>query len=180
MKRALVVGGVASFVKEIASKKLARWGFVVERHMEMGKHRAASIPSGKVDAVLIFEDMMPSRQEVRAWQADAKNKGLPCVTLPRHEAHWLESMKRAGFEPINPNTAAAVAEIEDEAMGQQSDKVVKLPAQSPASDFMGRKEQLRRLLREMQEKDGLREVMFSPEVGMSLKRVAVEEFNEEV
>lgn len=188
MKRAIVVGGVASFVHETAAKKLARWGFVIERHVEMGKHRKAAIPSGRVDAVIIFSDMMPSRDDVRLWREEAEQIArLPCVVLPRKESHWPEAMRRSGFEPINPVTASAVAITEEDEEMAGADqkhpggggKVVQI-APSGSAAFMSRKEQLKKLLKEMAEQDGVREVIFSPESGLSLKRVAVETFEEEV
>lgn len=185
MKRALVVGGVGSFIQETASKKLARWGFVVAHHVEMGKHHTVAVPSD-AEAVIVFYDMVAKHQAAELWKASAAQRDVPCLMLPRKESLWSQEMTRHGFGPINPNTAAAVADNgEEQEMAQEAKpkvgQVVDLGARlSPVAAFMERKETLRRLLREMVEKDGLKEVMFSPDSGLSLKRVAIEEFNEEV
>lgn len=184
MKPALVVGGVPSYVRGTVERKLARWGFVIAQHHEMGKGRSIHVSKGVV-AVIVFYDMVAHHQNAEQWKHACAAEGIPCVMLPRKESLWPGEMQRHGFSPINPNTAAAVAENEEQdvATEKQKDLVRVVPTEprlSPTAAFMDRKETLRRLLREMVEKDGLKEVMFSPDSGLSLKRVAIEEFNEEV
>lgn len=184
MKPALVVGGVPSYVRGTVEKKLARWGFVIADHHEMGKGRHVHVPKG-VAAVIVFYDMVAHHQSAEVWKHACAESGVPCVMLPRKESLWPGEMTRHGFGPINPNTAAAVAENEEPDVATEKQKelvrvVSSEPRLSPTAAFMDRKETLRRLLREMAEKDGLKEVMFSPDSGLSLKRVAIEEFNEEV
>jgi hypothetical protein len=186
MKRAAVVGGVASFINETASKKLARWGFIVTEHYEMGKKRIPHLGSN-IEAVIVFYDMVAHHQSAEQVKDSAERAGVPCLMLPRKESMWSAEMRRHGFEPINPNVAACVADAGEE-IPMNTTKPAEKQAQVVPLDkrltsmaaFMDRKETLRRLLREMVEKDGLKEVIFSPDSGMSLKRVAVEEFTEDV
>ncbi|WP_415829706.1 hypothetical protein, partial [Corallococcus exiguus] len=116
MKRALVVGGVASYVHGTLAKKLARWGFVVEGHQEMRARMTAAVSAARFDALLIFAEMVPTRTVIEDWEAAAESSGVPCIVLDRHEAHWPKALARHGYEPINPVTASAVATTHEEAM----------------------------------------------------------------
>lgn len=188
MKRAMVIGAVASFMAETGSKKLARWGIAVDPklHVDIDKsaRRPALVPAGSADIVVIFCDMVGDRGVVAKWKEAARQAAKPCIILTRHEASWGEEMKRQGLEPINPVTAAAVAitKDEDKMEPKKPAQVVPIPAKpaAPAAGFLERKEKLKALLKEMSEKDGLREVMFSPETGFSLRRMAVESYDEDV
>jgi hypothetical protein len=174
MKRAMVIGGVASFIAENASKKLARWGFAVESkwHVEMDKSatRHAVIPRGAVDVVIIFQDMVAHQRATTAWKNAAHVAGVPCLILSRKESHWADELRAQGYEPINPNTAAAVAENEED-MPPVSDKPpptlkpVPTPAQgAPANNLESTMEQIKVLLLEAKDQ-GLHDLTFEGATG---------------
>jgi hypothetical protein len=187
LKKTLVIGGVASFVNETARKKLARWGFSADWHIPMGKKQEQNPGAApQCEAIVIFEDMVSTRAVTRAWQAFARERGMMLVVLDRHESHWPGQMERQGFKTIHPVAAAAVADTEEQDMARDEKdgkRVVHLPVgpgvAPPTDGFQGRKSALVELLREMRDLDGLTEILWSPESGLSLKRTIMRPVTEE-
>jgi hypothetical protein len=184
MKRAMVVGGVASFVAENATKKLARWGFAVEPklHVEMEKTASAqaAVPRNRVDVVIIFHDMVAHQRATSAWRAAAHAAGVPCLLLTRKESHWADELKAQGYDPINPNTAAAVAEDEEAMPPPQNEKpsLKPVPAQTPATTLESTMEQIKVLLLEAKDQ-GLHGLTFDGTTGkLSYSQLVMVQKNE--
>lgn len=173
MKRALVVGGIASFVHGTLGRKLARWGFVVEGHQEMRTRMTASVSGVHYDALLLFAEMVPGGRTVIAqWQEAASRAGVPCIVLDRHESHWPKALARHGYEPINPVTASAVATTHEEVMPNApnpaaSSASAPRPASQPFEDLMT---QLEVLLAEMKDA-GLETLSWSRGKGLDYEAV---------
>lgn len=186
MKRTLVIGGVASFIQETAKKKLARWGLSVEWHVPMGKDPAPGADP-KCEVIVVFRDMINTHRMAVKWQEYAASRGLPCIVVDRHESHWGKAFEQHGIKTINPNTAAAVADIEVQGMARdekESRRVVSLPvgggaAPTQGDGFASRKAALVELLRDMRDSDGLTELLWSPEAGLSTKRTVMRPVSEE-
>lgn len=152
MKRTMVVGGVASYVKGTMRQKLATWGFDVVAHREMKERMTPGGVTGH-QALIIFEEMVPSRDVVNAWRAEASRVGVECITLDRHESHWPKVLDRHGYRKISPITAAAVAASE-EAMATPPVKVVPPPPEptkAPSKALEEKLDQIKLLLLEAKE-----------------------------
>ncbi|RYZ34618.1 MAG: hypothetical protein EOO71_38460 [Myxococcaceae bacterium] len=171
MKRALVVGGVASFVQGTLGKKLARWGFVVEGHQEMRSRMTAAVSAVRFDVLFIFAEMVPSRAVIEQWADAAKHSGVPCVVLDRHESHWPKALARHGYEPINPVTASAVAVTHEEAMSTTPPPPRSTPTpRPPGQPFEDLMTQLEVLLTEMKDA-GLETLSWSRGKGLDYEAV---------
>jgi hypothetical protein len=163
MTKALVVGGVASYVNETARKKLARWGLAVEWHVEMGKTRQEenpNLPAG-CEVVVLFDDMVSNKRVTKAWRTFASSHGVRLLVLDRHESHWPVEMERCGFKTIPPVAAAAVRDEEVHEMAQQQKTTPTAP-----SEFHERLAFVKEALRELHEKDGVLSIQWDAKTGM--------------
>jgi hypothetical protein len=173
----LVVGGAPSFVNETAKKKLAKWGLSVEWHVEMGKGRQESNPhaDARCEAIIVFSDMVSTRDVSKAWLAFANERHIPIVILDRHESHWPKQFERFGFRTIPAVAAAAVAAPEEQDMPQQQRSA---PSGSP--EYRQRIAFLKEQLRELAEEDGVQSLSWDAKSNVVSVRREVRMVQEEM
>lgn len=116
-KRTLVVGGMASFLKQTLEPKLAAWGLAVEWHREMGSRGPAPLPAG-CEVVVYFYEMVANPGHVGpALKAQAAKVGATFIQASRKAATWEADFTRAGLkhdanyplkDPIMPPPAAPI------------------------------------------------------------------------
>jgi len=116
VKKALVVGGQGSFVKEKLSKSLSRHGVAVSVHLSWDKRRPPSKLPKDIDLVYICTDMVGHGLSVPCMQY-ARDLGIPYVNGTRKWAESLERLTQAGFPLIDP--ATALPEIIDEVVSSR-------------------------------------------------------------
>jgi len=116
VKKALVVGGQGSFVKEKLSKSLSRHGVAISMHLSWDKRRPPSKLPKDIDLVYICTDMVGHGLSVPCMQY-ARDLGIPYVNGTRKWAESLERLTQAGFPLIDP--ATALPEIIDEVVSSR-------------------------------------------------------------
>ena len=101
LKKALVVGGQESFVKEKLARSLKRHGIAVHTHLSWTKRRPpATLPKG-IDLVYICTDMV-GHGLAEPCVKYARELGVPFVNGTRKWAESLERLTQAGFPLTDP------------------------------------------------------------------------------
>jgi hypothetical protein len=108
MKRALVVGGIASYVHNTLSGKLAKYGCVVAEHRPAGTVNLNPGGIHKFDVVVVLYMEVPEKKYTKAWEEACQTQKVPCLKLDRQESRWGREFERNGIKTINPVAAAVV------------------------------------------------------------------------
>jgi len=135
MKRALVVGGQPSFVKEKLAKSLARHGIRIHTHWSWEKRRPPQTFPVGLDLVYICTDMVGHTlsEPCMNW---ARENGLPYINGTRKWAESIIRLTQGGFPLIDPFTDVPemIAEIrrtrqyDEMSAGPSQDEMVALAA----------------------------------------------------
>lgn len=104
MKRALVVGGQHSFVKNKLSKSLERHGISIVSHWAWDKAKPPAVWPKSLDLIYICTDMVSHKVATPAVEY-CRTTGIPYVNGTRKWAESIVRLTSAGFPLVSPTDA---------------------------------------------------------------------------
>jgi hypothetical protein len=111
MKKALVVGGQHSFVKNKLSKSLERHGIEIVSHWAWDRSKPPTVWPKNLDLIYICTDMV-SHKVANPAVDHCRSEGIPYVNGTRKWAESIVRLTSAGFPLVNP--CDSLADILDE------------------------------------------------------------------